>query len=157
MPRWLSISLIVLVVLLLAGALAAPLGPVPGFRLGGTEAAPPARWSDLHLPHEVLLQTSGGLLPRVVTIWVVETDNELYVFGSRDSGWVESALRSPAVRLRVEDTVYSLRAEALQPPEPDIYRKYVDRYAADYPDIIAQMPSLEEAAEVGMAFRLQRP
>ena len=47
MPRWLTYVLIALIVLVLGVALAAPIGPMPGIRLGGSPANAPAQWSSL--------------------------------------------------------------------------------------------------------------
>ena len=84
MPRWLTYAFIGLVVLTLGVAMAAPIGPMPGIRLGGSPATTPAEWSSVTLPEEVNLATSAGLLPHVVIIWVVESDNHLYVIGAPD-------------------------------------------------------------------------
>jgi len=147
MPRWLTYVLIVLVILLLGVALAAPIGPMPGVRLGGTSATPPALWSAVDLPEEVLLATSAGVLPHVVIIWVVESDNRLYVIGDPSSTWVGGATRSPDVQLRIGDDVYDMRATRLAAGRQDLIQKYVDRYKGNYPDIIAGFPPMEEFAQ----------
>jgi hypothetical protein len=147
MPRWLTNVLVVLVVLLLGVALAAPIGPMPGIRLGGTPATPPAQWSSVDLPEEVLLATSAGVLPHVVIIWVVESDNRLYVIGDPASTWVDGATRSPDVQLRVGDDVYDMRATRVPAGRQDLFQKYVDRYKDNYPDIIAGFPPMEEFAQ----------
>jgi hypothetical protein len=104
MPRWLTVIFIAAVVLVLGLALAAPIGPMPGIRLGGTAAAPPAQWSSVTLPEEVRLATSAGFLPHVVIIWIVEDDDRLYVIGAPDSTWVEGGgRRRPITRCASED------------------------------------------------------
>ena len=106
------------------------------------------------LPDEVLLKTSGSLLPWVVTIWIIGDADALYVFGAADSSWVKNALADPLVELRIHDRTYALKATPLNPPDPAIYQKYIDRYAPDYPDIVAGMPKADEVEGVGTVFRL---
>lgn len=154
MPRWLSSVLLVLVLLSIGIAIAAPIGPMPGFRLGGSPAPAPAQWSAVTLPDEVLLATPGGLLPHVVIIWIVEFDERLYVVGAPDSNWVVRATHSPDVRLRIGDDVYDMRATRVQSPRPDILKEYVDRYDDDYPDIIERFPPVEEFAKNAALFEL---
>jgi hypothetical protein len=154
MPRWLTYVLIVFIVLTVVVALAAPIGPMPGVRLGGSPATAPAQWSSVNLPGEVRLATSAGMLPHVVIIWVVESDDRLYVVGAPDSAWVEGATRSPDVSLRIGDDTYEMRATRLEPGRQDIVQKYIDRYKDDYPDIIADFPPVEEFSQGAAVFEL---
>ena len=154
MPRWLTYVLISLIVLMLGVALAAPIGRLPGVRLGGSLTNPPAEWSSVTLPEEVLLATSASLLPHVVIIWVVESDNRLYVIGAPDSIWVEGATQSPDVRLRMGDNAYDMRATRIQSGRQDIFQMYVDRYKEKYPEIIASFPPIEEFSQGGALFEL---
>ena len=147
MPRWLTYVLIALFVLGLGVALAAPIGPMPGIRLGGNQTTAPVQWSSVTLPEEVQLATSTGTLPYVVIIWVVESDNRLYVIGAPDSNWVENATRSPDVRLRIGDNAYDMRATRIQTGRQDIYQMYIDRYKDNYPEIIASFPPIEEFSQ----------
>ncbi len=154
MPRWLTYVLIVLFVLALGVALAAPIGPMPGIRLGGNLASPPAQWSSVTLPEEVRLATFAGILPHVVIICVVESDNRLYVIGAPDSTWVEGATRSPDVRLRIGDNAYGMRATRIEPGRQDIFQMYIDRYKDNYPKIIATFPPVEEFSQGDALFEL---
>jgi len=154
MPRWLSYVLVVLIVLALGVALAAPIGPMPGIRLGGNPATAPAQWSSLALPEEVRLATSAGMLPHVVIIWVVESDNRLYVIGAPDSTWVDGATRAPDVRLRIGDNAYDMRATRIESGREDIFQMYIDRYKDNYPDIIAGFPPIEEFSQGAALFEL---
>ncbi len=156
MPRWLKVILTVVVLTLITTAVAGPLGPVPGIRLGGTPSPAPAQWSDIVLPHNVQLRTTGGLLPRVVNIWVVESDNTLFIVGEKGSGWVNGTLNEPQVDLRIGDNRYPLVATAQETVDLHVYQKYIDRYRADYPDIIAGMPKAEEVGDAAVIFRLNR-
>ena len=156
MPRWLTYAFIGLVVLTLGVAMAAPIGPMPGIRLGGSPATTPAEWSSVTLPEEVNLATSAGLLPHVVILWVVESDNHLYVIGAPDSTWVEQATQSPDVRLRIGDDAYDMLATRIQSGRQDIFQMYIDRYKDNYPDIIAGFPPVEEFAKGAALFELNR-
>ena len=154
MPRWLNIALIAVLVIGLVVAIAAPIGPLPGFRLGGSEAAAPESWAGQTLPDEVKLETGAGFLPRVVIIWVVEHAGRLHVIGSPDSTWVQAATEVSDVRLRIEDDVYDMRANRLPPGQTDVVQKYLDRYRPGYPDIVGSFPPFEEFAQGAAVFEL---
>lgn len=156
MPSWLKIVLIVLLVVVLGAAIAAPIGPMPGFRIGGTDAAAPDQWSSIELPGEVRLASYGGVLPHVVIIWIVESDNRLYVIGDPASTWVQGATSAPDIRLRIGDSTYDMQAKQLQPGPQEIFLKYIDRYKDDYPEIIASFPPPEEFANSAAVFELTR-
>ena len=74
-------------VLLLVLALVAPIGPMPGFFIGGTPTEAPEQWGDTSNVDQIILRVPGTP-PRAVIIWVVEYGGDLYVVGSNDSGWV---------------------------------------------------------------------
>jgi hypothetical protein len=154
MPRWLTGVLIVIFVLALGVAIAAPIGPMPGIRLGGNPASVPAQWSSVTLPDEVRLATSSGMLPHVVIIWVVESDNRLYVIGAPDSVWVEGATRSSDVRLRIGDNTYEMRATRVESGRREISQMYIDRYKDKYPEIIDSFPPIEEFSQGAALFEL---
>ena len=122
MPRWLIYTLAILAVLLAGVALTAPLGPVPGIRIGGTETGIPDNWTDVPLPEEVRLATYDGPLPYVVTIWIVESAGRLYVIGAPESTWVEKATASPEVKLRIGDDVYAMIATRQPPGREDVFQ-----------------------------------
>jgi hypothetical protein len=96
------------------------------------------------------------MLPHVVIIWVVESDNRLYVIGAPDSTWVEGATRSAEVRLRIADNVYDMRATRIESGRQDIFQMYIDRYKDNYPDIIAGFPPIEEFSRGGALLELVR-
>lgn len=103
------------VVILLIGALIAPIGPVPGFIIGGNATAAPALWPDTSELHEIKLK-AGGFPPRVVIIWVIEHDDELWVAGGSDSGWVTRLAADGNAELRIEDNTYPVQAVAIKEP-----------------------------------------
>ncbi len=157
MPRWLKIALALILIPGIVIAVAAPLGPLPGFRLGGSEAVAPERWSSVTLPDEVRLASYSGLLPHVVIIWVVEHDDSLFVVGDPSSSWVKGTTAAPDIDLRIGDAVYAMRANRLPAGHPlmvDVLQAYIDRYKEDYPDIIAGFPPMEEFSQGGAVFEL---
>ena len=153
MPRWLTYTLAALAVLVVILVLTAPIGPMPGIRLGGSPATVPESWSSVALPDEVKLATKSGLFPHVVIIWVVALDDRLYLVGAPDSTWVENATRSPQVQLRMGDDVYNLTATRVD-GRVEVLQSYIDRYREDYPDIIASFPPMEEFAAGAALFEL---
>jgi hypothetical protein len=154
MPRWLSYTLGVVIVVIVIAAVMAPIGPMPGIRLGGTTASAPDQWSSVTLPEEVRLEASGGVLPYVVIIWVFESDNNLYVIGSPDSRWVALASENPDVRLRINDDVYAMKATRMPPGRVDLAQKYVDRYKDNYPQIVESFGPLDAFAQGAVLIEL---
>ncbi|MEM6709044.1 MAG: hypothetical protein AAF648_09690 [Pseudomonadota bacterium] len=154
MNRW-TISLGTALVLLVGLALAAPIGPVPGFFIGGSPVKAPIPWPDTGQVDEVRLQVPG-LLPRVVIIWIVEFEGELHVVGSKDSGWVQMLGPGGPVKLRLEGSTYDLVAERVTDGWEPILAAYIDKYKVNYPEIVSGFPSLEEAEGAFGLFRLNR-
>ena len=153
--RYVRIAGALLVVLLAIGVLVAPIGPVPGFFIGGTPATAPATWPDTSSVDEVRLKVPGTL-PRVVIIWVVEHAGDLHVVGSLDSGWVSRIGTGSPVELRLGDETYALRAEPVDAEFESVLEAYVAKYRAEYPDIIAGFPPIAEARGSVNVFRLER-
>ncbi len=154
--RALRIALPAVLVLALVLFLAGPIGPMPGVFIGGTSADAPETWSDTSEVDEILLKVPG-LLPRVVIIWVIDHDGELHVVGSKDSGWVRRIGAGSPVEMRLGDRTYALEASPVTEGWQQILEAYVAKYEADYPDIVAGFPSLEEAEGTVAVFRLDRP
>ena len=144
------VGIIILLVILLA-----PIGPVPGFFIGGAATAAPAQWQDTSALHEVRLRVGGGV-PRVVIIWVVQVDNELYVVGANDSGWVSKLGDGGAVSLRIEGATYELNATRLSSGQLPVVEAYQEKYRADYPDIVSGMGSANNMIAGAAIFRLSR-
>jgi hypothetical protein len=135
--------------------LVAPIGPMPGVFIGGTSTKAPEQWGDASNVDEIMLRVPGTP-PRVVIIWVVEHGGELHVVGGRDSGWVKMIGVGSPVELRVDDSTYSLNASPVAEGWQEILEAYVAKYRADYPDIVAGFPSIDEAADLVTVFRLDR-
>lgn len=147
-----AVALVVIAVVLI---FITPLGPVPGFFIGGQDTPAPAQWPDTSQVHEIRLGVSATL-PRVVIIWVVEHEQELYVVGSADSGWVEAIGNGAPVKMRLGDNTYALNAQRVTENFDAIRDRWLDKYRADYPDIVAGFPTGEEAQRVARVFRLAR-
>lgn len=151
----LKFGLPALLVIVLVLAVLAPIGPVPGFFIGGTETDTPETWQDTSQLHEIKLQVPGTL-PRVVIIWVIDYLGEIYVVGSRESGWVQMIGSGSDVKLRMEDATYSVTATPVDSGWEPIMQAYIKKYERDYPDIVAGFPSIEEAQGSIGVFRLDR-
>ncbi len=150
----LKISVVVLAVLLAAFVAMAPVGPVPGFFIGGEAAEMPDRWGDTSSVHEVLLKVEGGVLPRVVTIWMVQVEGDLYALGSAESGWISALGSGGPVLLRIQDRTYALNARRLADGWQPILAAYLDKYRPHYPEIVASIESGEESAGGVAVYRL---
>lgn len=135
----------------------APIGPVPGIFIGGTLTDVPKSWNDTSATHEIKLKVEGGILPRVVTIWVIQVDGVLHVVGNKDSGWVTILGQGGPVQMRLNDKTYNLKATAVASNLKTIVEQYADKYRPDYPDIVEGFPSFEEASEFMKVFRLTKP
>ena len=151
----LKIAFILVIVLLVGVGFAAPIGPLPGFFIGGTPTPSPKEWPDTSTTHEIRLKVPGTL-PRVVIVWVVEVDGDLHVVGNKDSGWVSMLGRGGPVEMRLDDATYTLNAVAVSADPQSILVPYVEKYRADYPDIVAGFPTAEEAQGLIAVYRLDR-
>ena len=151
----LKIGVPTLILIMVVVALLAPIGPLPGFIIGGTATDTPADWGDTSTTDEIVLEVQGGI-PRVVTIWVVQVDGELHVVGSKESGWVKKLANGGAVRMRMGANTYALNASLLANDWEPILMAYVSKYQPNYPDIVGSFPPLEEAAATTAVFRLSR-
>lgn len=130
-----------------------PVGPFPGGRLSGEPASPPERWA---LPDELMtvqLETRPDD-PYSINIWIASLDGRLYVpsslvFGPedpRERRWVRNVLDDPRVRLRIEGTLYGLRAVRVSDPDEltAARARLLARYGEDE----------DEHARAGWIFRL---
>jgi hypothetical protein len=151
----LKLALMSVGVALAALVVVAPVGPLPGFFIGGTPTPAPAQWPDTSATHEIRLRVPGAL-PRVVIVWVVEHGGELHVVGARDSGWVSMLGDGGPVEMRLGDATYPLVAEPVTQGWEDVLTAYVDKYRPDYPEIVAGFPSIQDAEGQIAVFRLER-
>ena len=130
-----------------------PIGPMPGFFIGGQPTPVPKAWPDTSKVDEILLKVPG-ILPRVVIIWVVQVDSALYVVGSRSSGWVQRIADGANVEMRLSGNTYALAAVPIRQDLERVVNAYKNKYRANYPDIVAGFPTLEEAGDQFGVFRL---
>jgi hypothetical protein len=130
-----------------------PIGPMPGFFIGGQPTPVPKAWPDTSKVDEILLKVPGTL-PRVVIIWVVQVDSALYVVGSRSSGWVQRIADGANVEMRLSGNTYALAAVPIRQELERVVNAYKNKYRANYPDIVAGFPTLEEAGYQFGVFRL---
>ncbi len=151
----LKILLGVVVVVAAALAVAAPIGPMPGIFIGGTDTTPPASWPDTANVHEIRLKVPGGL-PRVVIIWVAEHDGELHVVGDPASGWVQKIGATSPVQLRIGDNTYAVQAVPVTEGREAILEAWLAKYEPDYPEIVEGFRARSDAASSASVFRLQR-
>ena len=151
----LKIVLAIVAVLVIAAAAAAPIGPVPGFFIGGNDATAPAEWPDTSSVDEIKLKVPGTL-PRVVIIWVVEHAGELHVVGAKDSGWTSMIGSGGPVEMRLGDNTYALNATPVSSEWEAVLAAYLAKYETDYPDIVAGFPPVEEARDLIAVYRLER-
>lgn len=112
--RWPCLAL--LAALLLTGC-GGPVGPIHGGRLSGPVARLPADLSAFEAAQTVQLETDPAS-PYSVNTWIDVLDGRIYLASSLIHGtdepsqrrWVQNVMRDPRVRLRVDGTVYELRA-----------------------------------------------
>ena len=100
----------------------APLGPVPGGALRGeTHAGRSPDWNSLAAVHTIQLESRPSD-PYSVNTWLGVVDGVLYVPSSliygpdvpTERGWVRHVQEDARVRLRIEGTVYELRAVRIE-------------------------------------------
>lgn len=134
---------------------AAPIGPVPGFFIGGQDQPVPARWPDTSSVSEIRLKVPG-LPPRVVIIWVVAQENDLYVVGDKDNGWVQMLGDGSPVEMRIGDDTYALQAHRIDAGAHEIVTAWLDKYRPDYPEIVSGFPAPDSGASPARVYRLGR-
>lgn len=145
---------IVLATVIAVGALA-PIGPLPGFFIGGTPSEAPKVWPDTSGVDNVTLKLVDGI-PRVLVVWIIQFDGELYVIGRSSSSWTNKLGNGGPVELRIEDETYSLVASRVREGWEPIAQAYMDKYRPDSPELIASFPPIKEAADFIAVFELSR-
>lgn len=154
--KFLKIILSLIVVIAIVLAIVAPVGPLPGFFIGGTSTPTPERWMDTSTTHEIKLRIPGTP-PRVVIIWVVEYEEALYVVGDATGGWVTMLDQGGPVEMRLEENLYSLNASRVTTNLQPILDAYVAKYKADYPEIMDGIEAtISDGHERFGVFRLNR-
>lgn len=133
----------------------APIGPMPGFFIGGTVIAAPDTWEDTSAVDEVRLKVEG-LIPRVVIIWVVEVDGELFVTGDKQSGWVKGLENGGDAQLRIGEYTYPVVAEPQTENVDKLIGAWYEKYQPNYPEIVGQMREVSVKPRPYQVFKLTR-
>ena len=149
----LKIGAAVLLVTLIVLALMAPLGPVPGFLIGGSDADVPSSWGDTLPVHEIQLQIGEGPIGRTVIIWMVQFNGDLYVIGEAGRGWTSGIGSGGPVRMQMEGKRYELTATPVAAGRQEVITAWLKKYETDYPEIVAGFSS-EDRAGNAVVFRL---
>jgi hypothetical protein len=129
---------------------------MPGFFIGGSATTAPSTWEDTSTIDEVRLKV-GGTIPRVVIIWIVQVDGELYVTGAKDSGWVTRLGDSGDAELRIGDNTYPVVAERQTENLDELIGAWYDKYRPNYPDIVGDMSEVSTEPRSYAIFKLARP
>lgn len=149
----LKIGTIVALVILVFAALAAPLGPLPGFWINGTASDVPESWGNTLPIHEIRLQVGDGPIGRTVTIWMVQIDDELFVVGDANSRWTRGIGAGGPVRVAIKSSLYELTATPVEAGKAQVISAWVKKYEQDYPDIVAGL-SQDDRVRSAAVFRL---
>jgi hypothetical protein len=103
---------------------------LPGKTLEGQTVAAPADWSFTDAVSTVQLETRPAD-PYSVNIWVIALGEHLYVHaGANRSEWVEHMEADPNVRIRVDESIYELRASRVD--GQDEFDRFSDAYEKKY-------------------------
>lgn len=133
-----------------ATACGAPIGPIAGGELQGTEMPWPRDWTFTDDIENVLLETNPDD-PYSVTVWGVSSANAFYVAGaSRDSRWVQNMLHNAQVTLSVDGNLYVGRASRVIDAQE--LRRVGDAFTAKYDIDTSETSSFFE--DGGIIFRL---
>jgi hypothetical protein len=121
---------------------------LPGGELDGTEAAPPDDWAFTREIDTVQLETRPDD-PYSVNVWATALGPALYLHaGANRSTWVQHMEADPNVRLRIEGSIYPLRARRVEGQDE------FDRFADAYEDKYGRRPRNEDVTEAYL-FRLE--
>ena len=110
------VLLFLLLVVVLAGACNGPVGLMSGGKLEGEAQPVPENWAFLGESGQMQLETKPGA-PYSVNVNYTILDGTMYVnAGDTETVWVKNIAANPAVRLRIGDAIYELRAERVTDP-----------------------------------------
>lgn len=120
----------------------------PGGALEGAQATAPSDWSLAREVDTIQLETRPQD-PYSVNIWAIGMGPRLYVHaGTNRSSWVEHMEADPKVRVRLEGTLYDLRASRVE--DAGEFAQFSDAYEEKY----GRRPGNENVAEAYL-FRLE--
>jgi hypothetical protein len=104
-------KILLLACLVAASSCNGPFFTFPGGALDGESAATPADWSAMGESGMAQLETNPAD-PYSVNLVYTIVDGALYVnAGDTETRWVQNIQSTPTVRLRIDGTLYDLRAE----------------------------------------------
>jgi hypothetical protein len=115
------------------GVACGPLGPIPGGALRGpVHSGPVADWSFADATETIQLEARPSS-PYSVNVWCGAVDGKLYVPTSlilgpddpNERSWVRYVADDPNVRLRIDDTLYELRATRVEGDELEAARTHL--------------------------------
>ena len=133
--------------LLLAGC-GGPFLLLPGGELEGREATTPDDWSSIAEVGTVQIETRPED-PYSVNIWVVGLGSAAYLHaGDNRANWVEHLEADPRIRMRVDESLYSLHATRVTSQEE------FDRFSDAYDDKYGVRPGNPSVTEAYL-FRLE--
>ncbi|MBS24968.1 MAG: hypothetical protein CMQ28_04935 [Gammaproteobacteria bacterium] len=131
--KYLKIVLGVVVIALAVVVLSLPITTTPGVFIFGNPSVAPENWSDTSSILETKVRVPG-IIPRVVIIWFVEIDNDFYIVGENDSGWISMLGNGGPIHMRIEDSTYPLLATIVSSGIDEILQAWKVKYIKDYPD-----------------------
>ena len=134
------ISVVLIVAFLMFLAVRLPITTTPGFFIGGDPGISPSIWFETSSTHEMKLRVSG-MIPRVVIIWFIEIENDLYVIGETESGWVKILGDGGRVHARLGDITYPLQASIIDSDTAKIIQAWEEKYQNDYPEFFSTTAS----------------
>ena len=129
----LKIGFSLILVGLVALVVRLPIATTPGFFIGGSASAAPTNWENTSSIHEIKLRVPG-IIPRVVIIWFVEIENDLYIIGETESGWVTMLGDGGRVHVRLGDKTHPLQASVIDSGIANIIQAWEEKYLNDYPE-----------------------
>ena len=150
----LRISLALIAALFIFLAVRLPIATTPGFFIGGDPEISPDTWIETSSIHEIKLRVSA-MIPRVVIIWFVEIENDLYVIGETESGWVTMLGDGGRVHVRLGDKTHPLQASVIDSGIANIIQAWEEKYLNDYPEFFNTSAS-EDFLESVSVYKLSR-
>ena len=125
-------SILTLPLLLSLAGCGEPYVWLPGGQLAGVEQSPPALWVDV--PEEVQVEFRPDTDPYSVNLWAVAVGADVYIAtGSEGTRWTEMLNEDQAVRLRVGQQIYRLKAARLDNADEalKVRDRYIEKYSVD--------------------------
>ena len=127
-----------------------PFIPLASGELTGNDTPVPATWELLDDVSTVQVETRP-IDPYSVNLWVVAIDDVAYIHaGDNRTNWVEHLESDPSARMRVDESIYTLRAARVSTQEE------FDRFSVAYDAKFGIQPRNGNVDEVYL-FRLEAP